>query len=337
MTDYIDFLIFTSPILIVPLILYFWNNLRFKARSIIRLIFYSNPLAQLSSNKFFSNFIPGLCGFYFLCLDVWGDDWDLIKNHKETHELIFSLLMIGAAIVIFFRSMSDYFEEESEKKKTSFSEFFTMITAKIVSEKLKRFKQSATTISKNGDTFKSITKPRDQINIILGEIDNLLYNVFDVKKSGVCTTIMRKDPKTENWHYIFNTNNSWKHTKASTLIDNRSTASESLHRGESIFHASKEESSKKGLYYLSDRDKRTGDGSVFCYPAVITNPDYSDEFVISIVTYGKRLCRPHDEVLEDAIDEILTNLCSRIELELTLFSIYDWKFEFHTAKSRGAA
>lgn len=303
----------------------------------IRIVLYQNHIVSFIRNKFISSFIPGVCGLYFLCLDIWGGDWNIIKNYKTYHEIAFSYMMLLSFIVLFFRATSDYFNEKSDKKQLTISDQFAIITTRLVTEKLNRFKESARRITHTGDTFRLITKPKIQINIILGEINNLLKVAFGVKNSQVCITIMHKDPINGKWHYKFDTNSSWNHTKASALIEGKSTAAEAIRRGEPIFHACKLEAENNGLYLMSERDKRNGEGSVFCYPVKITNKDYSDEYVISIVTYGKRLCKPHDDALENAINDLFTDLCRRIELELTLLSIYFWRFEYVAPKGQGAA
>jgi hypothetical protein len=304
-------------------------------RRVCRYTFYENRIAEFFRNKFLQIVVPGVAGAYFLCLDVWGDDWDIIKNNKETHEFIFSGLIMLSLGILLIRGTADWYEGKSDKSYISFMEQFSILTSKLVTKKLERFKEQALSLKPSSNTFKQITNPKEQINLVLGEIENLLQINFDIKKKKACITIMHKDPISENWYFQYETNKGWRHTKAKKLIDSNSTASKCLQKGEPIFHVCKDLASKNNEYFLSERDISNGVGSVFCYPAFTENPDYMDNYIISIVTYGKRLCDPLDKTQAEAISDIFSDICRRIDLELTLHSIKTWQFEYHTNQSRG--
>ena len=287
------------------------DKFRMAFRRACRFIFYDNSLVAFLRNKFMQVFVPGIAGLYFLCLDVWGDHWLAIKNYREQHEFLFAALIILSLVILIIRGSADWYEGKSDKAYIAFMEQFSVLTSKLVTKKLERFKDEALRLKPNGNTFKQITKPKDQINMILGEIETLLFNNFEV-------------------------NRGWKHTKAQKLIDSDSAASECLRTGQPVFHACKKQASKSRKYFLSDRDKSNGVGSVFCYPALTTNPDYTDNYIVSIVTYGKRLCDPLDQEQAEAISDIFSDICQRLDLELTLHSIKKWQFEYHTNRTRGA-
>jgi hypothetical protein len=313
------------------------SKTRLLFRRACRYFIYDNTVVEFFRNKFLQVVLPGASGLYFLCLDVWGDDWEIIKNHQDKHEFIFSTLIASSLIILLIRGAADWYEGKSDKAYIAFMEQFSVLTSKLVTKKLERFKDEALRLKPNGNTFKQITQPKHQINMILGEIETLLLNHFSVKKSQACITIMHKNPENNTWYFEYETNKGWKHTKAQKLIDEGSAASESLRTGQPVFHACKKSASEKGLYFLSERDKKNGEGSVFCFPAVTKNPDYSDDYIISIVTYGKRLCDPLDAEQAEAISDIFSDVCQRIDLELTLHSIKRWQFEYHTNRTRGGS
>ena len=58
----------------------------------------------------------------------------------------------------------------------------------------------------------------------------------------------------------------------------------------------------------------------------VTTPDHEDKYIISIVTYGKLLSDPRDNEASKIIKSIFSEICRRIELELTLASIRAWQF-----------
>ena len=331
-----DIHLFVVILIVLGVILaFYFNRSRFYIRQSFRRFFYDNYLVEILRNKFLQLVLPSASGAYFLCLDVWGDKWDFIKNYQSQHEFIFTSLIVSSLIVLVIRGFADIYEGKSDKAYIAFMENFSLLTSKLVTHKLNRFKKEASRLRPNGDTFKQITQPKDQINLILGEIENLLFHNFSMKKSQVSITIMHKDPQSENWYYEYETNKGWNHTKAQILIDGNSTAARCLRTGEPIFHACKELASQNDEYFLSERDKRMGKGSVFCYPAFTENTSYRDDYIVSIVTYGKRLCDPIDVAQSEAVSEIFSDICRRIDLELTLDSIKTWKFDFHTNKTRG--
>jgi len=314
-----------------------FEQVRYYHKKFFRKVLYENIVVRAIRNRFLQVFLPGLSGAYFITLDVWGEQWDIIKNNIGTHEVAFSILVAISLLALLIRGIADWYEEKSGKAYARFLEGFALLTTRVVQKKLDRFKDESGKLKPNGNTFKQITQPKEQINLILGEIESLLLNNFSLKRNQVCITILHNDPKTNSWYYDYETNRSWRHTKAIKLIEGKSTAAESLLTGEPIFHACKRQAAKKGKYFLSQRDERTGDGSVFCYPTSTENCDYRDDYIISIVTYGHRLCDPLDQQQAEAILEIFSDICRRIDLELTLSSIKRWQYEFHTNKTRSVA
>ncbi|MEQ2355753.1 hypothetical protein [Pseudoalteromonas piscicida] len=333
--DYHNFMLIAG--IVIWGLSFFFESSRYFHRKLFRKALYENTIVRTIRNRFLQVFLPGLTGAYFITLDVWGEQWGIIKDHIEKHEIAFSILIFVSLTALLIRGIADWYEEQSGDAYKKFLEGFALLTTRVVQKKLNRFKDESGKLKPNGNTFKQITQPKEQINLILGEIEALLLNNFSLKRSQVCITIMHNDPKNNNWYYEYETNPSWKHTKATKLIQGKSTAAECLKIGGPIFHACKRQAHKKGNYFLSERDDRTGDGSVFCYPAFTVNNDYRDNYIISIVTYGRRLCDPLDDQQADAISEIFSDICRRIDLELTLNSIKRWQYEFHTNKSRSVA
>jgi hypothetical protein len=328
------YLMISIALIVLLVVILIFDKSRMEFRRVCRFFVYDNGFASLLRHKFLQVFVPGVAGLYFLCLDIWSDKWPIIKNYEKEHECVFTMLIFFSLLILIIRGIADWYEGKSDKAYIAFMEQFSVLTSKLVTKKLERFKDEAIKLKPNGNTFKQITQPKDQINIILGEVETLLFNNFAVKKNQVCITIMHKNPKTDIWYYEYETNKGWKHTKAQKLIDSKSAASECLSTGQPVFHACKKQASSNNQYFLSERDKNNVKGSVFCYPALTTNPNYTDNYIVSVVTYGKRLCDPLDEEQAEAISDIFSDIGQRIDLELTLHSIKKWQFEYHTNKTR---
>jgi hypothetical protein len=296
-------------------------------RGLIKWLIYTNRLVAVFRSTFLQIVLPAVSAAYFLCLDVWGDKWDWIKDHQEKHELAFAFLLGASLVSMLASGIAEWYDQKSDKKYILFIERLAMLTTRLVNLKLNRFKEAAKQLKPKSDTFKQITQPKDQINLVLSEIEGLILDNFGIKEGNVCITILHKDPISEKWYYEFETHKEWNHTKAHVLMNESSAAAYSLKIGEPVFHACKKIGQRTGQYLLSDRDKRGKKGSAFVYPATIETPEYVDTYIISIVTYTERLCDPLDSDQSEAIKRILTDICKRIDLELSLLSIKQWKFE----------
>ncbi|WP_415886017.1 hypothetical protein ACMXYO_15435 [Neptuniibacter sp. QD37_6] len=310
---------------------------RFIYQTLFRKYFLKCFFFPIFNNRLFQVMIPGLAASYFICLDVWGDDWPILADHKEFHSLAFSI-MIGLSIFsMLTRALFDIFQDKSDKDYIRFLEDFCLLTSRVVITKLNRFKGKASSLSPSGDTFKKITHPSDQINHIINEIEHFLNSAYGISQQHLRITVLHEDHRTKRWTYKFLTNQNWNYTKAETLITGNSTAKQCLDTGEPRFYPDKIEASNKRNYMMSDRDNRYGNGSIFCYPVFIENADYTDRYIISIVTYGPMLCDPLDDRLVEATNVVFCDICKRLELELTLLSIKNWQFNFHTNRTRKAS
>lgn len=327
--------LFIILLLLFIIIIFVISKKNLWIRAKLRYLLYDNLVLKIIRHKFFQLLLPGLASIYYMTLDIWGDDWKIITNYKHVHENIFLILIGMSLLVLFVRGIADWYETRSNTAYIAFMERLSTLTSRLVKFKLNRFKEKAKYLKPNGNTFKAITNPKEQISMILHEIESLLYEYFSIKNKNCCVTIMHKDPKTQKWYYAYRTRKNWNLPKPQTIIDNKSsTAAMCFSLGEPVFHPCKQSASKSNKYYLDEKDKREGKGSVFCYPVLTTNGDYSDIFLISIATYGKWLCDPVDTEKSDAISEFLSDICSRLDLELTLSSIKDWQFKYHSKGSR---
>lgn len=303
---------------------------------VLKYIFYSSWLAQKLRRSSSLIVMGVLATLYYTAQELYGSSMAVFTRHPVLHQYATLALMFSTSFLIIFKGLGDYFEQQSDQQWLNFVSRFCQLTSKTVKKKLDRFKETIRTMSPGGDTFKKITMPEAQITLILGYWIELMDEAFSIKESGLCITVMRKVPRQEKWHFIFETNQAWKHTKAEVLLKESSSAAECLRIGEEIFHPDKALAAKQGNYYLSERDRRksNGSGSAFCYPVKIVNQDYDDLYIISMVTYGQKVCSSIDAQQADAIKSIFCDLCRRIELELTLYSIKDWKTKHHSNRTR---
>jgi hypothetical protein len=90
----------------------------------LRYVLYENFIVRFLRNKFLQLVLPGFSGAYFLCLDIYGDQWGFIKDNKGEHEQ-----------VLIVRGIAEHIEEKGKAKYINFIENFTRLTSKIVKSK----------------------------------------------------------------------------------------------------------------------------------------------------------------------------------------------------------
>lgn len=272
--------------------------------------------------------LPALFGFYSVCYEEKGDDWDFFTRSTELHEAIYFYGLLGALLFIVVKGIADNFAKKGDAEYIEFANGLIALAARAIESKIDRFKRRSRVLQKNSSVFESITNAESQIKLIIDDAKEFLQEFFALKEEQIAITIIHKNGKDNKSFFLFDTNSRATHsrTKASVLLENESSLAYSVvSQGEPLFVADKVKMSAAGRYHLSERDIRFTNGSVYCFPVEVTNIDYKDQFVISIATYGKLLCNNADTDTCDRISIILREVCRRLELELTLYAIKKWK------------
>jgi len=291
-------------------------------KNFFKWVFLGNWLAKIINNSITQIVLPAVTAAYVGLVEI---DFSLLRPFPHATKNLLIALIAATLFISFFNAIADAIRSKAEDRYKSFLENFMVSISKVVKSKLDRFKNKSRTLSKSGNTFKAITHPIDQIGLIHAEAIDWLKETFNLEEEDICITIMHTNGVENKQYFAFDTQPKWQHTKAKNLMSDNSCAAKSIERGETIFHPSKDKAAKKHEYVLSDRDKRKGDGSIFCYPVVTDCASHTDKFVISIVTYGKRMCIPGDESEEKITKQFLNEICKRLDIELTLYSIKSWQ------------
>ena len=61
-------------------------------KKILYVVFVNNRIIKFLSHSALGIVIPPIVGLYYGTLDIWGDEWLWIKEKKDLHELIFTIL-----------------------------------------------------------------------------------------------------------------------------------------------------------------------------------------------------------------------------------------------------
>lgn len=291
-----------------------------------------NAIVKLTRIPLVTTMVPAVTGAYLALRKLYGDE-SIFKLFPDEHSVIAVSLITATIIIALFKSAADSYLSRHESAYITLLHKFIRLNASIVNAKDKRFKKRAKTLEKGDEVFERITQPTDQINFILSEARGFLIESFDLKNEDNLRITILEQVGNENstWSFAFDTHEAWSYTQASELMSSKSAAKECLETGQPLFHADKAIAAVKGKYLLSERDDRLGNGSVYCYPVFIKRHEETYRAIITLITYGNRkFCGGYDDRENDQLAVMLREICRRLELELTLRFIKQWKLSMNT-------
>ena len=149
---------------------------------LLRYFFVTGYFAKAINNSFVQFLLPTLSGAYFLILDVWGTNWQLIAQHISAHKIIFAILLLATLFTQIFKEIGVAFFDANGKSYLGFLEGFMILAASAVDFKLKRFQDCAKNLKPRGNTFKTITQPKEQIEYIIDQSIKWLRDSFDLEE-----------------------------------------------------------------------------------------------------------------------------------------------------------
>jgi hypothetical protein len=264
--------------------------------------------------------LPWITGSYYAILDIWGDDWSWVRDHKEAHEVAFFCCLCISLLSQFLSSVirEPHKLESDQQAREILSEFIGTVGA-IVQAKIDRFRSKLSDIKPNSDKFKHITKPEDQVSVIANATARFLQSAFGFHEDQIDITILRKKDE-GGWNFDFRLQQ-WSHTAPDVLMSKGAAAMKCLEHGEPAFYPDKIKAAGEGKFVLSGRDKRRGPGSAFIYPIGFSNGVSETQYVVSLVTYGKQFCADYDVQSCEITNAFLREVCRRFEVELCLDTI----------------
>jgi|TARA_B110000503_G_scaffold121340_1_gene184850 hypothetical protein len=295
-------------------------------RRLIFGILIENRLAKLLRLPMISSGIPTLAGLYLVSYELFRTDWAVFYHHPTAHLLI---IKISISLTVIFALFQGFFDSWGRKRIYQYIDLlhnFIRMVGSVVAVKDRRCKENAASLSSDEDIFLSITHPQHQINIILDAATECLVSNFILNIDDLRFTIIEQTQL--GWDYAFDTQPSWQAdtTDGAKLLKANSAARQCFETGEAVFLHDKQIASAKGNYSLSSRDERKGNGSVFCYKITGSCCGATFNNVVSIATYNnKMLASGYDDVEIERVTTLLKEICRRIELELTLRFIRNWK------------
>lgn len=288
-------------------------------------LFVNNRVVRFLSHPALGVLIPPLIGLYYGTLDIWGDDWKWIVDNKDLHEFTFSILATFTILVLFLKAMSEAAKGEVDKQYTKLMESMLLFFNTLVKKKRDRFFNKAKYLKPSGDVFKLITQPKDQLEHVLDGTKSFLVNGLGIDAKNIGITIIQGNLQAGKWWYELKCDTQKRHTKAKDLMTGESTAKYCFESGDSIFIPDIRKGIKEGVFFESERSAKTTIGSIFCKPVRITVNNLEYVYIFTIAVFGQNLCSPYDEEECRACEKILDEIADRVELELYLHSIKQYR------------
>ncbi|MFA0813760.1 hypothetical protein [Microbulbifer epialgicus] len=298
------------------------------------LIFGDNPVIRFIDHPFLVTIIPAIVGLYYGTLDIWGDDWKWVTNYKGIHELTFSTLAIVTIVTLILKGISQSLRSKVRARQNTLTEALLDLFNKLVKKKRDRFYNKAKHLSPRKDVFNLITHPDDQLGHALDETKNFLIEGLGIDSKNIGITIIQGDPhaKTKKWWYFKKCDSQKQHTRPQDLMSYNSTASYCYKTGDSIFLPDIRKGIKEGVFYESTRSRNGKLGSIFCKPVRITVKNRIYVYIFTIAVFGQNVCSPIDEDDCRACERVFDEIADRIELELYLYSMKQYRYKDGTVK-----
>lgn len=288
-------------------------------------LFVDNKVIDFLSLPLLGIVVPPFIGLYYVILDIWGNDWNIIKSYVDIHEFIFTLLAAFTVVILFLKGISEQFKGNASKKYQLILQELLLFINELVKKKRDRFHKKAKDIKRTGDVFKQITHPREQIEYALDGTKTFLSKGFGIDRKNIILTIIGGNPNLNKWWYEFKCDQQTQHTKAKDIMASESTAKHCYDSGESLFIPDLRKGVKEGVFHPSERYSRKESGSIFCRPVRIDIDTVQYVYIFTIVIYGQLLCTPYDLDECRATERILDEISDRIELELYLHSMRQYR------------
>jgi len=287
---------------------------------------------KIFQNTWLNSSLAILLGLYYGTLDIWGDEWQWISEHKGIHSVVYSTLVTITVISVLIKARLDHVAKKYKYEEKLILSKFVSIVRNIVYTKRTRFYDKASGLAKDKKRIKffdEITHPDEQIKYIMSQ-SREFFEFYGVKRNQIEMTVLGSIKKDEDdsqtWKYVIQSDRQREHSDANIIMSSNSLAKKAIESGDPIFLAELEEGINQEKFFVSDRSLEASNiGSIYCKPVTIKIQEVTYKYVFSIVSYGTYLCSPTNIVEAKQIAMILNEFGDRVELELYLFAMKSHK------------
>lgn len=263
----------------------------------------------------------GVFGGWLLYLDIFGDKDSWFQANFDFVRSLFIAALFAAGAIEILRWIAEWSKGPHSTDGSAIIELFLSV-GRIVEQKIVRFRGVAENFTGNS-AFQKLTQPESQIELILKEANDYFRRQHLLSEHQLDATVLHFSLERLAWEFIFRSNPNRTRTKPSVLMTEGSTAEFAHATGQPCFLPSKKKASFSKKYRFGPNESQ--DGSIYCYPVKVPTKNGELNFVITFATYGASLCEEFNIQTVEAFSLIFREFSRRIELELVLWTIKDYK------------
>ncbi|PTB91830.1 hypothetical protein C9974_14560 [Marinobacter sp. B9-2] len=295
-------------------------------KKILYTVFVRNRVIDFLSSPALSMTVPPIVALYYGTLDIWGDEWQWVNEYSQVHEVIFTILATFTILVMFLKGVSQAAQGAVTKRYTELTKALIQFFNGLVKKKKDRFHGKALHLKPTADIFRKITHPKDQLEFVLDGTKTLLCNGMGIEQKNIGITIIQGNPAENKWWYMLKCDRQRQHTKAGQIMNSDSTAKYCYETGDSLFISDIRKGKQQAAFFSSDRSSAANEiGSIFCKPVRIKVDSTEFVYIFTIAVFGQHMCTPYDPDESEACERILDEVADRVELELYLHSMKEYR------------
>lgn len=260
---------------------------------------------------------------YFGILDFFSNlPW--VANNYVLHFRAFLGIVIAQWLIAILRTVGEKIREKNPVVSNKCLPMLSRSVAMIISAKTQRFRDSMSKLGSQGSPFDVITRPDEQIEIILKEAGRYFVELLGIDEDRFDVTILCPQGVCDGWTFRFFLRKNFG-GRGGQKPDTLRTALTAHTTGNEVFLPSKRHGESISQYTWGRRDEQFGgDGSIYSKPIKVPTPDKTDEYLVTFVTYGTAVCSLYDEEASKAWRTLFGEFARRIEVELILLSMKEY-------------
>jgi hypothetical protein len=270
-----------------------------------------------------------LSGHWFLLLRVYGVDLNLVDQQGRLTTLGHTAtwpIFIGSLLFALIKAVGDTWNDKAQRNAQSILGSLLQSVNTTTATKLKRFADYLAVKQPGQEVhaFADITQPKTQIISVLDNMGFTLAQIFGLERDKVGLSIIYKTDRNGEWKWLYAINTDDDLTLQELLGNPRTTVNQIMNDTvDTIFYPDKTTGISEGRYVPGRKDERHGNcGSVLCRDISIGHNPHRVRAILSITTYGERLCDPGDKGSIAKINNLIVDTFStRLKLELSLLYI----------------
>ena len=264
--------------------------------------------------------------YWFIFLQFLGQTLKLMNATNQLTpwgHVITWPLFAGSLVFAIAKSLGDNWNNVAQSKaQTVMGTLLDCVNA-VTTDKLIRFDEYIASHQKGEKltTFADITEPRKQVISNLNNMQSALSKLFDIPPDKIGLSVIYRPGSDQPWEWLYARNTDDDLTLEEVTENPQSTFNQLLRSDDdTLFYPNKKIGMADQKYVQGRKDARhANEGSVLCRNIGFGKDGSRFQAVLSITTYGERLCDPEDHGSQHKINNVILDaFVTRLRLELGL-------------------